>query len=295
MTEPPVTAIPALLGADLTPAVYTGPYASALAAVAADHGLVDPVAVHLKLDTGMRRVGVPQSQWQDALRQIRDTAGLHLQGLWSHFAVADEPDNPFIAQQAAEFRRGVAMAQSVGVPPDITHLANSAGTLQLHDDHYDMVRPGLAVYGLEPAPGLFGDLPLRPALSWWTRLSLVKRLAVGESISYGLRWTASRATTVATVPAGYADGVTRALSNRGEVVVRGCRLPIAGTVCMDQFLVDAGDTEVAAGDDVCLLGEQDGVGVTAQDWAAWLGTINYEVVCGIGRRVPRVYLGGSTG
>ncbi|MDQ3528502.1 MAG: alanine racemase [Actinomycetota bacterium] len=295
MTEPPVTAIPALLGADLTPAVYTGPYASALAAAAADHGLVDPVAVHLKLDTGMRRVGVPQSQWQDALRQIRDTAGLHLQGLWSHFAVADEPDNPFIAQQAAEFRRGVAMAQSVGVPPDITHLANSAGTLQLHDDHYDMVRPGLAVYGLEPAPGLFGDLPLRPALSWWTRLSLVKRLAVGESISYGLRWTASRATTVATVPAGYADGVTRALSNRGEVVVRGCRLPIAGTVCMDQFLVDAGDTEVAAGDDVCLLGEQDGVGVTAQDWAAWLGTINYEVVCGIGRRVPRVYLGGSTG
>lgn len=291
MTEPPATAIPELLGADLTPAVYTAAFASALA-TAADQGRLDPVAVHLKLDTGMRRVGVPQAQWQDALRQIRDTAGLRLQGLWSHFAVADEPDNPFIAYQAEEFRRGVAMARTLGVRPDVTHLANSAGTLHLHDDHYDMVRPGLAVYGLEPAPGLFGDLPLRPALSWWTRLSLVKRLAAGEAISYGLRWSAPRATTVATVPAGYADGVTRALSNRGEVVVRGRRMPVAGTVCMDQFLVDAGDTEVAAGDDVCLLGQQDGVRVTAQDWAAWLGTINYEVVCGIGRRVPRVYLGG---
>ena len=293
MTEPPATAIRALLDADLTPTVYTGAFASALATALADLARGEPLAVHLKLDTGMRRVGVPQAQWEDALRQIRDTAGLRLQGLWSHFAVADEPDNPFIAHQAEEFRRGVAMASELGVPADITHLANSAGTLHLHDDQHDMVRPGLAVYGLEPTPGLFGDLPLRPALSWWTRLSMVKRLAAGESVSYGLRWTAARATTVATVPAGYADGVTRALSNLGQVVLRGRRVPIAGTVCMDQFLVNVGDLEVAAGDDVCLLGEQGGVSVTAQDWADWLGTINYEVVCGIGRRVPRVYLGGS--
>ena len=294
LTEPPSTEIARLLAADLTPAVYTPAFTRALdeAAVAAGRG---PVAVHLKLDTGMRRVGVPQADWESALRQIRDAAGLRLGAIWSHFAVADEPHHPFITHQAQEFERGLALAKSVGVPFDLAHLCNSAGTLHLHDHHYDMVRPGLAVYGLEPAPGLGGDTPLRPALSWWTRLSMVKHLAAGEAVSYGLRWTASKPTMLGTVPVGYADGVTRALSNRGEVVVRGHRIPIAGTVCMDQFVVDGGDLPLAAGDDVCLIGEQDGAAVTADDWATWLSTINYEVVCGVGKRVPRVYVGGATG
>jgi alanine racemase len=130
-------------------------------------------------------------------------------------------------------------------------------------------------------------------MSWWTRLSLVKRLAGGEAVSYGLRWTAPRDTTLGTVAAGYADGVTRQLSNRGEVVVRGRRVPIAGTVCMDQFVVDGGDLELAVGDDVCLIGRQGSAAVTADDWAAWLDTINYEVVCGVGKRVPRVHVGGD--
>ncbi len=272
LTEPPPDAAGALLAADLTATVYSPGFTAALDAAAAGAGR--RVGVHLKLDTGMRRVGVPQADWRDAITRVRDSAALRLAGLWSHFAVADEPHHPFIAAQAGEFARGLALARSLSAD-------------------YDMVRPGLAVYGLEPAPGLAAGTPLRPALSWWTRLSLVKRLAAGEAVSYGLRWTAPRTTTVATIPAGYADGVTRRLSNRGQVVVRGVRVPLVGTVCMDQCLVDGDDLPLAAGDDVCLLGEQDGVAVTADDWASWLDTINYEVVCGIGRRVPRVYVGAA--
>jgi alanine racemase len=292
LAEPPAAAAPALLAAGLTPGVYTRAFVDALSAAAAQAGR--EVAVHLKLDTGMRRVGVPQQDWEDALRGVRTTAHIRLEGLWSHFAVADEPDHPFVAHQAGEFRRGLALAQRLGLRPELVHLCNSAGTLHLHDDHYDMVRPGLAIYGLEPAPGIAGDVPLRPALSWHSRLSLVKPLAAGEAVSYGLRWASTRDSVVATVPAGYADGVARALSNRGEVLVRGRRLPMVGTVCMDQFLVDAGDLRVATGDEVVLLGRQGNAVVTADDWAGWLDTINYEVVCRIGPRVPRVYRMGAT-
>lgn len=290
MFEPPPAAAGSLLDAGLTPAVYTPGFIDALDQAAMDRG-GGTVPVHLKLDTGMRRAGVPQMGWEDALRRVRAARGLRLEGLWSHFAVADEPDHPFITHQSREFRRGIDLAAAVGMRPDLVHLCNSAGTLHLHEDHYDMVRPGLAIYGLEPAPGLAASCPLRPAMSFRSRLSLVKPLAAGEAVSYGLRWTAQTATTVGTVPAGYADGVVRALSNRGEVVLHGRRVPIVGTVCMDQFLVDVGDLAACAGDDVVLLGAQDGATVTADDWANWLGTINYEVVCGIGKRVPRVYIG----
>ena len=292
LTEAPTAFIDRILAADLTPAAYTPTFVDALDAAALARG-GPPVAVHLKLDTGMRRVGVPQADWEDAFRRVASARGLRIGAIWSHFAVADEPHHPFITHQAQEFERALALARSMGVTYDLAHLCNSAGTVHLHDHHHDMVRPGLSVYGLEPAPGLAGDIPLQPALSWWTRLSLVKRLAAGEAVSYGLRWTAPRDTNVGTVPAGYADGVTRQLSNRGEVVVRGQRIPIAGTVCMDQFVVDGGDLELAAGDDVCLIGRQGESAVTADDWAAWLQTINYEVVCGVGKRVPRVYVGSA--
>ena len=290
MTEPPAAAVERLLAAQLTPTVYTAAFTQALAA-AGRTAAAGPISVHLKLDTGMRRVGVPQADWQTAFEQVRDAAGLRLESIWSHFAVADEPDHAFIAHQASEFARALDLARRAGAEYDFAHLCNSAGTLHLHEHHYDMVRPGLAVYGLEPAPGLAGETTLRPAMSWWTRLSLVKRLAAGESVSYGLRWTAERTTTLGTVPAGYADGVTRLLSNRGEVVVRGRRVPIAGTVCMDQLLIDGGDLPLVAGDDVCLLGRQKDAEVSADDWARWLDTINYEVICGVGKRVPRVYVG----
>lgn len=285
LAEPPVDAIPALLAADLVPAVYRPAFVDALDAEGRRRGR--PVDVHLKLDTGMRRVGVPPADWDDAFARLRSAQGLRATGLWSHFAVADEPDHPFVLQQTELFQRGVEAAEAAGLRPQLRHLCNSAGTLHLHDHHWDAVRPGIAIYGLDPAPGLVSpvDAGLRPALSWWSRISLVKRLAAGEAVSYGLRWRALEPTTVATVPVGYADGVPRRLSGVLQVVVRGQRVQQVGTICMDQLLVDVGDLEVEPGDDVALIGE----GVSAQDWASWIGTIAYEVVCGVGARVPRVH------
>ncbi len=285
--EPPVAAIPALLDAGLTPAAYSPAFLAALDAAAVARG-GPPVGVHLKLDTGMRRVGVPPADWEDALRRVRAAPGLALDGLWSHLAVADEPGHPFTVQQAAAFRRGLALARGLGLAPRLAHLCNSAATLTLPDEHHDLVRPGIALYGLDPGGGLTAGTPLRPALALYSRLSLVKRLAAGEAVSYGLRWTAARATTVGTVPAGYADGVTRALTNRGMVLVNGRERPMVGTICMDQLLVDLGDDEARVGDEVVLLGEQGGRRVSAEDWASRLGTITYEVATSIGARVPRV-------
>lgn len=290
LTEPPVVAIDALLDAGLTPAVYSPAFTDALDARVRARGN-EPVGVHLKLDTGMRRVGVPQADWPDALRRVRDAAGLRLEGLWSHLAVADEPGNPFTATQAEQFRRGLALADRLGVPPRIAHLANSAATLTLHDHHHDLVRAGVAIYGLDPGNGVSAHVPLRPALAWYARLSLVKRLAAGEAVSYGLRWAPERATTLGTVPAGYADGVNRILSDRGRVLMRGRSMPIVGRVCMDQFLVDAGECDVGVGEEVVLLGRQGETMITAEDWAELLDTITYEVVCTIGARVPRTYVG----
>lgn len=291
LAEPPAAAVGRLLAAGLTPAAYTRQFLEALDSAGRARG--ESVALHLKLDTGMRRVGVPPADWEDALRFVAGAAGLRMEGLWSHFAVADEPHHPFIAHQAREFRRGLDAAHRAGLHPELVHLCNSAGTLHLPDEHFDMVRPGLAVYGLEPAPGLAGAVPLRPALSWFSRLSMVKDVDAGESVSYGLRWTASAPTRIGTVPAGYADGVRRGLSNVGRVLTGGRVVPIAGTVCMDQFLVDLGEEGAAPGDEVCLIGSQGDAAVSADDWAAWLGTINYEIVCGISARVPRVYRGGG--
>jgi alanine racemase len=292
MAEPPVTAVGALLDADLTPAVYSAVFIAALdAAVRARDGA--PLGVHLKLDTGMRRVGVPEADWEAALRQVRDAPALRLEGLWSHLAVADEPGNPFNGIQAQRFRRGLRLAGRLGLHPDLRHLCNSAGTLSLHAEHHDLVRAGVAIYGLRPALDMALPPALRPALRWYSRLALVKRLAAGEAVSYGLRWAPRASTAVGTVPAGYADGVRRALSDRGRVLVRGRVRPMVGTVCMDQFLVDVGDERVAAGDEVVLIGEQGEERVSAEDWADLLDTITYEIVCSIGRRVPRVYVGGE--
>ncbi|MPZ86953.1 MAG: alanine racemase [Nitriliruptorales bacterium] len=292
MAEPPPRAVNALLDAQLTPAVYSAVFLDALdAAVRARDAA--PVGVHLKLDTGMRRVGVPESDWDDALRHVRDAPALRLQGLWSHLAVADEPGNAFTEIQALRFRRGLRLAARLGVQPDLAHLCNSAGTIALHDEQHDLVRAGIAIYGLRPSTQMTVHVPLRPALRWYSRLSLVKRLSPGEAVSYGLRWAAEEPTTLGTVPAGYADGVNRALSNRGRALVRGRARPMVGTVCMDQFLVDIGHDRAEAGDEVVLIGEQGDARVTAEDWADLLDTITYEIVCGVGRRVPRVYVGGE--
>jgi len=288
LTEPPLAAIPALLDAGLTPTVYSPGFIGALDAAARAAG-GDATAVHLELDTGMRRVGAPEQDWRGVIDLLVDCADLRVRGLWSHFACADEPGHPSIERQSTLFRTGVDLARKRGLSPDLVHLCNSAGTLTRPGDHHDMVRCGIALYGLDPGGCVLGDVPVRPAMRWVSHVSLVKRLASGEAVSYGHVWSAPRDTTVATVPAGYADGVTRTLGGRGAVVVGGVRRPMVGRVTMDQFLVDVGDDAVATDDEVVLLGTQGEASVTADDWAGWLDTITYEVVSTVGSRVPRVY------
>ena len=288
-TEPPASAIETMLAARLTPAVYSPGFVRALAAAAARRG-GPSVAVHCKLDTGMRRVGIPEAQWEESLRSLRQQRGLEIEGLWSHLAVADEPDHPFTVTQLDAFRRGLDVADALGITPRVRHLANSAGTLHHPETHFDLVRAGIAIYGLLPAPAVPTSVKLRRALSWRTTVTLTKRLAAGEAVSYGQHWSAPHQTTVASLPVGYADGVRRTLSNVGEVVVGGRRAGMVGAVCMDQMLIDLGPHQAGTGDEVCLIGRQGDAEVTVDDWAAWLGTITYEITCGIGARVPRVHL-----
>ena len=251
--------------------------------------------VHLKIDTGLGRSGSPVADWPELLAAARTAAGegtVEIVGIWSHLAHADAPRHPTIDAQVRTFDEALAVAASAGVHPQVRHLANSAATLARPDAHYDLVRPGLAVYGLSPMPADFpaARLGLRPAMTLTARVALSKRVPAGQGVSYLHKYTTDRETTLALVPLGYADGVPRAATNVGPLLAAGRRRTIAGTVCMDQFVVDVGDDAVAAGDEVVLFGPGDSGEPTADDWADALGTISYEVVTRIGPRVPRVHV-----
>lgn len=292
LAEPPPVAAEAVVEAALTPVVHTRRFIEALAKATADAGAVDSLPVHLKVDTGMHRVGCAPQEALDLARAARRHRELRLEGLLTHFAVADEPDNAYTAEQLGRFEAVRAELAQAGIRPPLVHAANSAGLLTQPRSRYDLVRCGIAVYGIPPAPALAGLLPLRPALSLRARASFVRRLAAGERLSYGLRYRLGAAATVATVPLGYADGVPRRLGEvGGEVLAAGRRRPIAGTVTMDQLLVDLGADAFEAGDEVVLIGRQGDEEITAAEWAERLGTIPYEVCCAIGVRVPRRYLG----
>ncbi len=252
--------------------------------------------LHLKVDTGLGRSGAPAAAWPDliaAARAAESEGTVEIVGLWSHFAHADAPDHPTIDAQVLAFDAAVEVAGSLGVVPQLRHLANSAATIARPDAHYDLVRPGLAVYGLSPMPHTHpaADLGLRPAMTLTARVALAKRVPAGQGVSYLHRYTTTSETTLALVPLGYADGVPRAATNVGPVWAAGRRRTIAGTVCMDQFVLDVGDDVVAEGDPVVLFGPGDGGEPTADDWAEALGTISYEIVTRIGPRVPRVHVG----
>lgn len=253
--------------------------------------------VQLKVDTGLSRGGATTEQWPDlcegAAKAEADGA-LQVTGLWSHFAFADGgPDHEVNLAQAAVFAEALEVADRAGLRPEVRHLANSAATLTAPATHYDLVRPGLAVYGLSPVPqlGRPAEFGLRPAMSLRSTVALVKRVPAGAGVSYRHRYTTSRETTLALVPLGYADGVPRSATNTVEVLLGGRRRRIAGTVCMDQFVLDVGADEVAAGDEVVLFGPGDDGEPTAQEWADALGTIDYEIVSRVGARVPREHLG----
>jgi alanine racemase len=275
------------LAAGLTPTVYTREGLAGLAGAAGALGR--PVGVHLKVDSGMHRVGLwPPSAAPAFAREILD-AGFTLEGLWTHFAAAEEDEEGTRRQLRTLLEVRDALARE-GIRPACIHSANSAATIRFPETHLDLVRPGAAIYGLDPGRGVGPAHGLRPALTWRSAVTMVKRLPKGERLSYGWRYRLDRETTVATVPVGYEDGFQRSLSSRAEVLVGGRRHRVAGTVTMDQLLVDCGDHEVHAGDEVVLIGAQGDERITAEELAGHVGSIGYEMVTAISERVPREYV-----
>jgi alanine racemase len=250
-----------------------------------------PARVHLKADTGLSRGGATPADWPsvvDAALEAQAAGLISVVGLWSHFASADEPGNPSVGMQLAAFGEAVTLAEKAGAAPEVRHIANTAAAIEVPQARYDLVRIGGGIFGLSTLPG--GAPPwLRPAMTLRARLAMVKRVPAGTGVSYGHRYVTSRETTLGLVPLGYADGVPRSARGLPLVFARGRRWPIAGTVCMDQFVVDFGDEPVAVGDEVVLFGPGDGGEPTAQEWGDALGTISYEIATGIGARVPRSY------
>ena len=255
--------------------------------------------VHLKLDTGLSRNGAPAVDWPEicaAAAEAEQAGALEVVGVWSHLAAADELGHPSVAAQVAAYQRGYEVARAAGLEPALRHLANSAGALVVPEARLDLVRVGIAAYGIDPAPGIAAAAGVRllPVMSLCSQLVNVKEIAAGVGVSYGLTWTADRATTVGLVPLGYGDGIPRHASNRAEVGWAGGRAPIRGRVCMDQFVVELGpDASVEPGAEVVLFGSGADGEPTAEDWAEWCGTIGYEIVTRIGARVPRVYRGAA--
>lgn len=254
-----------------------------------------PARVQLKADTGLGRSGCQPADWPDlvagALRAEAEGL-LTVTGLWSHFACADEPGHPSIAAQLARFREMTAYAEEQGVRPEVRHIANSPATLTLPEAHFDLVRTGIAMYGISPAAelGSAADLGLRPVMTLSASLALVKQVPGGHGISYGHHYVTPGATTLGLIPVGYADGIPRHASGTGPVLVGGKWRTAAGRIAMDQFVVDLGGDEPAPGEVAVLFGPGDGGEPTAEDWAQAAGTIAYEIVTRIGTRVPRVHV-----
>jgi len=254
-----------------------------------------PARLHLKADTGLSRGGATPADWPAVVETAlaaQARGAVRVVGLWSHFACADIPGHPSVAAQLAAFADAVVSAEKAGVTPEVRHIANTAAALTVPESRLDLVRFGGACYGLSTLPGGAPSW-LRPAMTLRARLAMVKRVPAGVGVSYGHRYVTSRETTLGLVPLGYADGVPRTATGQRLVSARGRRWPIAGTVCMDQFVVDFGDEPAAAGDEVVLFGPGDDGEPTAQEWGETLGTISYEVATGVGARVPRTYPGGE--
>jgi alanine racemase len=265
---------------------------------AAARSLGRTARVHLKVDTGLGRGGAYGQDWAHLVRHARPLeaeGAIAVVGIWTHFAHADAPEHPTVLAQQERFFEAVGEAEREGCRPEVRHLANSAATLLHPSAHADLVRPGIAMYGLTPVPQVDDDFGLRPVMTVRARLALVKRLPAGQGISYGHAYVPDVDTVVGLVPAGYADGIPRNATNVGPLVVGGRRTAIAGRVCMDQFVVDLGPASRAqAGDVVTLFGGAPGE-PTAQDWADATDTISYEIVTRLGARVPRLHSGGAGG
>ncbi|MFK4728641.1 alanine racemase [Agromyces mediolanus] len=288
-------------GADFGPAIAAdidlglSAEAQLLRAADAARALGRPARVHLKIDTGLSRNGVQPDDWPSAVRlaaALEREGVVQLRGVFSHLANTSAESD---AAQLAAFERALAEAGAAGLAPELRHIASTAAALTRPDARYDLVRLGIACYGIPPfADGTTSaELGLIPVMTLRGRVAAVRRIAAGDGVSYGHTWRAERDTTLALVPLGYADGIPRQASGRGEVLLAGARRPVVGRIAMDQFLVDVGDDAVAVGDEVVLFGDPATGAPSADDWGVAADTIGYEIVTRIGPRVPRGYLGGA--
>lgn len=296
LAEPPVAQLCDVARLDgVRPTLYRAEAVRAAAKAVRDVGRSSPLPVHLKVDTGMHRVGATPDDAVELARLIDVSEELELEGLWTHLAAAEDPaHDDYTAQQLAVFEDVRARVAALGIEPHLVHAANSGGLLAHPEARYDMVRCGIALYGIPPRPRMSEGVGLHPAMALKARVSFVKRVGAGEPISYGLHHVCERPSIIATVPLGYYDGVSRRLGLvGGRVLIGGRRRPVVGAVTMDQLMVDCGDDEsIRVGDEVVLFGRQGDSEITAWDWAERLDTIAYEVICAVSiNRVPRRYLG----
>jgi alanine racemase len=273
---------------DLTPTISTPWAGRALQQAAAARGV--RLRCHLKIDTGMNRLGLRADNLRRTVPELAAHANLDIEAVYTHFATADDPDDPLFGEQRLRFEKGLAELSALGVRPRVRHAANSAALLRDERVWYDCVRPGLLLYGIVPSP-LASTLALKPVLTLTSRLVAVKGVRAGEGVGYGLTWRAPEARTLGVVPAGYADGLDRRLAGRGEVLVRGRRVPIVGAVSMDMMSVDVTGLDVSPGDEVVIIGEQQGASIGVREMAATIGTIPYEILARVGTRIERTYNG----
>ncbi len=287
LSEPFPESISLLLEYDLIPTVYSRNFLIQLSQEAQKEDR--KARVHLKVDTGMNRVGVNFKEAPSFIEEVLKTPHVALEGIFTHFASADDPSSNFTQIQIERFKGVIKRVKKIK-KDIIFHAANSAAVILFPSSHFDMVRVGISIYGLHPSPATHGKISLIPALSWKAKIAYLKEVNRGEGISYGHTFYTEKKSLIATLPLGYADGFNRKLSNRAHVLVKGKRCRVVGTVCMDQFMVDVTDVNrVKEGDEVVIIGKQGEEEITATEVASWLETINYEVVCSISRRVPRVY------
>src|SRR5450759_2521207 len=289
LSEPPAMGAQAVVEHRLTPALYSRDFAVALSRAATLTQRT--VRFHLKVDSGMNRIGVKAEEAADFVESLRGLPGLEMEGVFTHFGTADVPGDWEFEHQLERFEAAIAQIRDRGMDPGIVHAANSPATILHPETHLDMVRCGIAIYGLLPSPECAAKVELRPAMSVKAKVSRVRRLAMGEGVSYGFTWHAPAPTTVATLPVGYADGYRRGLSNKARVLIGGVACRQVGRVCMDQFMVEVPrGLEVEAGDEAVLLGVQGSERVTADEQAELCDTINYEIACGFGLRLERRYM-----
>jgi alanine racemase len=270
------------------PVVHDGNALQRLDAAVAQRGR--SLDVHLKIDTGMGRIGFPAAECGSWLPQITKLKALKIEGIFSHFSHAESVEGQYTRKQLEIFHHLVQRLAAAGIVPPLIHLANSAATITLPEAYFNMVRPGLMLYGVYPSPEMAARISLKPVLSWKTRILQLKKVPSNTSISYGQTFITKRDSLIATLPIGYADGYPRLLSNRGQALVGGKRAPVAGRVCMDLTMLDVTDIgKIQQGDEVVLLGTQENETISADEMAAWADTISYEILTSIGARIPRIH------